>query len=390
MRPAVRVQADPARLAAYGLSMEDVRTAIAGANVNGAEGRARRRAPGLHARRQRPARDRRRLSQTSSIAYRNGAPVRLSDVGTVVDGLENDRVAAWYQTAHRRSCSTSSASPAPTSCRPSTRMKEPLPQLQQAHAGRRCKLTIVTDRTETIRASVRRRADSRWCWRIVLVVLVVFAVPAHAARHDHPGVALPLSLIGTFGVMYLLGFSLDNLSLMALTIAHRLRGRRRHRDDREHRPPHRGRRCRRWRPRCSGAREIGFTIISLTVSLIAVFIPLLFMTGLVGRLFREFALTLTIAVVVSAVVSLTLTPMMCGAAAAADRATRARPCRRACRTPASTRCRRAIARTLLWVLRHQPLTLADHGRRRWSARSRSMSWCRRASCRSRIPARSWP
>ncbi len=212
-------------------------------------------------------------------------------------------------TASRPWCWTSSASPAPTSCRRWTPSKQALPKLQAAiPAG--IKLSIVTDRTQTIRASVRD-VQYTLIMSVVLVVLVIFLFLRSARATFIPAIALPLSLIGTFGVMAELGYGLDNLSLMALTVATGFVV-----DDaivmienvvryiEQGVPP--------LEAAFRGAAQIGFTIVSLTVSLIAVFIPLLFMTGVVGRLFEEFSVTLAVAVVVSAVVSLTLTPMLCG------------------------------------------------------------------------------
>jgi multidrug efflux pump len=307
MRPAVRVRVDPARLAAYGLSMEDVRTAIAAANANGAKGGfdGPRLAFALGANDQ--------LVDATAyrdlvLAWRNGAPVRLSAIGSVVAGVENDRVGAEYNGVPAVVLDIQ-RQPGANIVQTVAAIKDALPRLRRAMpAGIR--LTIVSDRTETIRASV---ADVQvtLVMAVGLVVLVIFVFLRSARATFIPAVALPLSLIGTFGIMQLLGFGLDNLSLMALTIATGFVV-----DDaivmienvvryiEQGVPP--------LQAAYRGAGQIGFTIVSLTVSLIAVFIPLLFMTGVVGRLFKEFSVTLSVAVVVSAVVSLTLTPMMCG------------------------------------------------------------------------------
>ena len=257
--------------------------------------------------------------RTLVIAYRNSAPVLLRDVAEVVDGLENTKVSRLVQRRSRPSSSTSSASPAPTSVQTVQRIQAELPRLRRIMPVG-AKLTVVHDRTDTIRASIRD-VQFTLVLAVGLVVLVVFIFLRTIRATIIAGVALPLSLIATFLVMWFAGFSLDNLSLMALTIGTgfvvddaivMIENIVRHMEEGE--SP--------FDAALRGAREIGFTIISLTVSLIAVFIPLLFMTGLVGRMFREFALTLTIAVVVSAIVSLTLTPMMC-AGCCATRATAA-------------------------------------------------------------------
>ncbi len=313
MKPAVRVRIDPARLAAYGLSLEDVRTAVAAANVNGAKGGfdGPRQAFTLGANDQlvSPA-----AYRDLVIAWRNSAPVRLSDVGAVVGGLENDRVAAAYYPpgggpAQPAVVLDIQRQPGANIVETVDRLKAALPRLEGAMpAGIRT--VVVSDRTQTIRASVAD-VQATLVLSIVLVVGVIYLFLRSWRATVIPAVALPLSLIGTFGVMALLGYGLDNLSLMALTVATgfvvddaivMIENVVRYLEAGE-------------KPLAAaykGAAQIGFTIVSLTVSLIAVFIPLLFMTGLVGRLFSEFAVTLSVAVVVSAVVSLTLTPMMCG------------------------------------------------------------------------------
>jgi hydrophobe/amphiphile efflux-1 (HAE1) family protein len=307
MRPAVRVHVDPARLAAYGLGMEDVRNAVAAANSNGPKGGfdGSRLAFSLGANDQLvdPA-----AYQELVIAWRNGAPVRLSDVGGVVAGLENDRASAIYNGTPAVILDIQ-RQPGANIVQTVEAIKQALPHLEQSIPSG-VRLTVVTDRTETIRASV---ADVQYTLTVsvVLVVLVIFAFLRSLRATFIPAVALPLSLVGTFGVMQVLHFGLDNLSLMALTVATGFVV-----DDAivmiENVVRFIEQGMRPLDAAFRGAAQIGFTIVSLTVSLIAVFIPLLFMTGVVGRLFREFSVTLSVAVVVSAIVSLTLTPMMCG------------------------------------------------------------------------------
>ncbi len=307
MRPAVRVRVDPARLASYGLSMEDVRLAIVGANVNGAKGGfdGSRQAFALAANDQLVDAA---AYRTLTIAWRNGAPVRMSAIGTVVPGVENDRVSALYNGTPAVVLDIQ-RQPGANIVQTVQAIRDSLPRLQRTIPSA-VTLTVVADRTETIRASV---VDVQFTLllSVGLVVLVVYLF-LHSARATFiPAVALPLSLIGTFGVMHALGFALDNLSLMALTIATGFVV-----DDAivmiENVVRYLERGMKPLEAAYRGAAQIGFTIVSLTVSLIAVFIPLLFMTGVVGRLFREFAVTLSVSVIISAVVSLTLTPMMCG------------------------------------------------------------------------------
>ncbi len=306
VRPAIRVQADIPRLAAYGIGLEDLRTAISSASVAGAKGAL----DGAHQSFTLAANDQiidPEIYGNVVVAYRNNAPVRLKDVADIVQGLENTRVGAWYQGEPAvildvmKQPGANVIDTVGSILRQVPRLREVLP------AG--ISLDIVNDRTETIRASIH---DVQWTLgvSIGLVILVVFLFLRTLSATIIAAVALPLSLVATFGVMWFAGFSLDNLSLMALTIGTgfvvddaivMIENIARHIEEGEN--P--------MQAALKGAGEIGFTIISLTVSLIAVFIPLLFMSGIVGRMFREFALTLTIAVVVSAVISLTLTPMMC-------------------------------------------------------------------------------
>ena len=317
MRPAVRVRVDPARVAAYGLSLDDVRVAIAAANVNGAKGGfdGPRQAIALGANDQLMSPE---AYRDLVVAWRGGAAVRLSDIGTVAGGLENTRAGAWY-------LGQLPDGGGPTPAIPSVvvdiqrqpganivetveRVRAALPQLRRILPAQ-VRMVVVTDRTETIRASV---SDVQFTLMLSmgLVVAVIFLFLRSARATLIPAVALPLSLVATFGAMHLLGYSLDNLSLMALTIATGFVV-----DDAivmiENVVRHIEKGKGPLEAAYEGAAQIGFTIISLTVSLIAVFIPLLFMTGVVGRLFSEFAMTLSIAVTVSAVVSLTVTPMMC-------------------------------------------------------------------------------
>ena len=313
MKPAVRVRLDPGRLAGYGLSMEDARNAIAAANVNGAKGGfdGPSQAIALGANDQILSPD---AYKTLVIAWRNGAAVRLADVGSVTGGLENNRAEAWYYppdggAARQAVVLDIQRQPGANIVETVARLQAELPNLRRAMPAS-IRLSIVTDRTETIRASVRD-VQYTLVLSIVLVVGVIFLFLRSWRATLIPAIALPLSLIGTFGVMSLLGYGLDNLSLMALTVATgfvvddaivMIENVVRYIEDGK--PP--------LQAAYEGAAQIGFTIVSLTVSLIAVFIPLLFMTGVVGRLFSEFAVTLSVSVIVSAVISLTLTPMMCG------------------------------------------------------------------------------
>jgi len=306
LKPAIRIQADLTRLAAYGISLEDVRAAISGANVNGPKGSL----DGAQQSYMIAANDQIAAAHAYDdvvIAYRDGAPVKLRNVANVIDGLENQKVGGWYQ-GQSAVIIDIQRQPGANVIDTVQRIKRELPRLQRAMPAA-AKLTIVSDRTETIRASVRD-VQFTLILAVALVVTVVLIFLRTIRATVIAGVALPLSIVATFGVMWFCGFSLDNLSLMALTIGTgfvvddaivMIENIVRHLEAGE--DP--------LNAALRGAREIGFTVISLTVSLIAVFIPLLFMTGIVGRMFREFALTLTIAVVVSAIVSLTLTPMMC-------------------------------------------------------------------------------
>ncbi|TCZ55023.1 acriflavine resistance protein B [Roseicella aquatilis] len=351
MRPAIRLQADPVRLAAYGLSLEDVRTAVAAGNVNTPKGSVDgpRQASSVM------ANDQLREPQDFAdliVTWRNGAPVRLKDVGTAVQDLENTLNGAWY---NGRPAVLIDVQRQPGANIVSTveAVRTQLDMLQRA-LPQGATLAVVSDRTITIRASVHD-VQFTLVLAVALVVAVIFVFLRSGRATIIPGVALPLSIIGTFGVMALCGFSLDNLSLMALTIATGFVV-----DDaivmienivrliEEGKRP--------LQAAYEGAAQIGFTVVSLTVSLVAVFIPLLFMQGVVGRLFQEFALVLTISVVVSMVVSLTLTPMMCG------RLLRPLEAQRPGRLSRLTEraldgLRDAYGRSLTWALRHEGLML---------------------------------
>jgi multidrug efflux pump len=350
IRPAVRIQADLPRLAGYGLGLEDIRTAITNSNANNPKGTfdGAQQAYTIGANDQLSTAD---AYRQVVVAYRNGAPVRLSDVARLIDGVENTRVAGWYN-AEPAIVIDIMRQPGANIVQTVELIRRELPRLQRAvPAGAR--LQAVSDRTETIRASVRD-VQFTLVLAVVLVVMVIFLFLRSLRATIIPGVALPLSIIATFGTMHLCGFSLDNLSLMALTIGTGFVV-----DDAivmvENIVRHIEKGERPLEAAFRGAREIGFTIVSLTMSLIAVFIPILFMGGLVGRLFREFALTLTLAVVVSAVVSLTLTPMMCSRLLRAETGHHGRITRWADR--GFELMLAFYRRTLEWVLRHQFATL---------------------------------
>ena len=305
-KPSVRIQANPAQLAAYNLSLEDLRTAVAAANVDQAKGT-------LNGARQSftiGAND--QLLSSSDykpviVAYRNGAAVRASDVATIVDTAENSQQAAWMDRQPAVIVNIQ-RQPGANIIAVVDRTHKLLPTLQSSLPAT-VKVKVLTDRTITIRASVLD-VEYELMLTVALVVMVIFLFLRNLAATVIPSVAVPLSIVGTFGVMYLLGYSLNNLTLMALTISTGFVV-----DDaivmienisryiEEGMSP--------MRAALKGSEQIGFTIMSLTVSLIAVLIPLLFMSDVVGRLFREFAITLAVTILVSAFVSLTLTPMMC-------------------------------------------------------------------------------
>ncbi len=350
-KPAVRIQANPTALAAKGLTLGDVRTAVAQSNVNQAKGSfdGLRQAYAIGANDQLLSSDDYR---PLIVAYRNGAPVVLSEIATVSDDVENTRLAAWKNTTPAVILNIQ-RQPGANIIAVVDRVKNLMPQLR-ASLPAAVELTVLTDRTVTIRASVEE-VEFELMLTIALVVMVIFLFLRTLAATIIPSVAVPLSLVGTFGVMYLLGYSLNNLTLMALTISTgfvvddaivMIENIMRYIEEGE--SP--------LQAALKGSEQIGFTILSLTVSLIAVLIPLLFMGDIVGRLFREFAVTLSVTILVSAVVSLTLTPMMCAKLLK--------------HTPASEQGRfyqsservfqRIIAfygRTLTWVLQHQTGTL---------------------------------
>jgi len=305
-KPAVRVRMNPTSLAALGLGFEDVRTALLQNNINAPKGSF----DGAHQAYSIGANDQIFSAAEYAgviVAYRNGSPVRLRDLGEVVDNVENVRLAGWVGRKPAVILDIQ-RQPGANIIETADHVKALLPRLR-ASIPPSVSIAILNDRTETIRASVRD-VQFTLILTVALVVMVIFVFLRKLWATVIPSVALPLAVIGTFGIMKLIGFSLDNLSLMALTIStgfvvddaivmienivRFIEG--------GEQP---------MQAALKGARQIGFTVVSLSFSLVAVFIPLIFMTGIVGRLFREFAITLSIAVMVSAVVSLTLTPMMC-------------------------------------------------------------------------------
>ncbi|MER2097927.1 MAG: MdtB/MuxB family multidrug efflux RND transporter permease subunit [Pseudomonas qingdaonensis] len=351
-RQAVRIKVNPDALASAGLNLADVRTLIGASNVNQPKGNF----DGPTRVSMLDANDQLRSPEEYAnliLAYKNGAPLRLKDVAEIVDGAENERLAAWANQSQAVLLNIQ-RQPGANVIEVVDRIKALLPSItDNLPAG--LDVVVLTDRTQTIRASVKD-VQHELLIAIVLVVLVTFLFLRRASATLIPSIAVPLSLIGTFGVMYLAGFSINNLTLMALTIATgfvvddaivMLENISRHIEEGE--TP--------MQAALKGARQIGFTLISLTFSLIAVLIPLLFMADVVGRLFREFAITLAVAILISLVVSLTLTPMMC-----------ARLLKREPREEEQGRFYRAsgawidwmiahYGRGLQWVLRHQPLTL---------------------------------
>src|SRR5579871_1910700 len=310
-RPAVRVQINPVALAAAGLTLEDVRTALGNQNVNQAKGSfdGSIQASTLDANDQLRSADEYRKVV---LAYKNGSAIRLTDVGQVIDDAENTKLAAWASINGKTTPAVIlniQRQPGSNVIQTVNRTLALLPQLQAGLPGA-LQVTVLADRTTTIRASVQD-VEFELGLSIALVVMVIFLFLRNVRATIIPSIVVPVSLVGTFGVMYLAGFSINNLTIMALTIATGFVV-----DDaivmienisryiEEGMPP--------LEAALKGSRQIGFTIISLTVSLIAVLIPLLFMREVVGRLFREFAVTLAVSIVISAIVSLTLTPMMCG------------------------------------------------------------------------------
>ena len=305
-RPAVRIQANPKALAAYGLNIDDLRSTITTANVNTPKGNfdGPSRAYTINANDQLQSPE---AYKNIILAYKNGAPVRLSDVANVVDGAENTKLAAWVNETPAVILNVQ-RQPGANVIEVVDRIKALLPQLEAALPAA-VNLKVVTDRTVTIRASVHD-VEFELALSVALVVLVIFLFLRNLRATIIPSLSVPLSLVGTFAAMYMLGFSLNNLSLMALTIATgfvvddaivMIENVARYLEEGD--SP--------LQAALKGSKQIGFTIVSLTVSLIAVLIPLLFMGDVVGRLFREFAVTLAVTIIISAVVSLTLVPMLC-------------------------------------------------------------------------------
>jgi multidrug efflux pump len=351
-RQAVRIKVNPEALAANGLNLSDVRTLIAASNVNQPKGNfdGPTRVSMLDANDQLVSP---KEYAELILAYNNGAPLRLKDVAQIVDGAENERLAAWAN-ENQAVLLNIQRQPGANVIEVVDRIKALLPSItDNLPAG--LDVTVLTDRTQTIRASVRD-VQHELLIAIALVVMVTFLFLRRFSATIIPSIAVPLSLVGTFGVMYLAGFSINNLTLMALTIATgfvvddaivMLENISRYIEEGE--TP--------MAAALKGAKQIGFTLISLTLSLIAVLIPLLFMADVVGRLFREFAITLAVAILISLVVSLTLTPMMC-----------ARLLKREPKEEDQGRFYKAsgawidwlieaYGRKLQWVLKHQPLTL---------------------------------
>jgi multidrug efflux pump len=305
-KPAVRVQVDPEALASAGLSLEQVRAALVAANVNEAKGNL----DGVRQDYTLATNDQLYKAEgfkTLILAYKNGSPIRIADVADTLDSVENAQLAGWAN-EKRAIILNVQRQPGANIIQVADKVKALLPQLK-ASLPQGLDVKVLSDRTETVRASVED-VEFTLCLTIGLVVLVIFVFLRNLRATAIPSIAVPLSLVGTFGIMYLIGYSLDNLSLMALTISTGFVV-----DDAivmieniaryiEHGDTP-------FEAALKGAKQIGFTIVSLTVSLVAVLIPLLFMGGIIGRLFREFAVTLSVCIAVSAVLSLTLTPMMC-------------------------------------------------------------------------------
>jgi multidrug efflux pump len=351
-KPSIRIQVNPAKLLAYGINLEDVRSALQQTSVNQALGNF----DGVHQAYEINANDQLLTSkdyQSVVVAYRNGAPVVLSDVAKVIDGVENTKLAAWKNSTPAVILNIQ-RQPGANIIQVVDRVKKLLPQLK-ANLPASVDVSILTDRTTTIRASVRDVKFSLML-TVALVVMVIFLFLRNVSATIIPSVAVPLSLVGTLGVMYLLGYSLNNLTLMALTISTGFVV-----DDaivmieNIFRYIEQGEKP--LQAALKGAEQIGFTIISLTVSLIAGLIPLLFMGDVVGRLFREFAVTLSVTILVSAAVSLTLTPMMCSRLlkAKADQKKRGRFYEASERV--WDRVITFYSQTLQWVLKRQRATL---------------------------------
>jgi len=350
-RPAVRIQANYRQLAAYGLNIDDLRTTLANANVNTPKGNfdGPSRAYTINANDQiRKPSDYNDLV----VAYRNGAPVKLSDVARATEGAENTKLAAWMNTDEAVIVNIQ-RQPGANVIEVVDRIQALLPQLRAALPSA-VDVAVLTDRTTTIRASVAD-VEFELGLAVVLVVIVIFVFLRSPSATLIPSLSVPLSLVGTLAVMYLAGFSLNNLSLMALTIATgfvvddaivMIENISRYIEAGD--PP--------LQAALKGSEQIGFTIISLTVSLIAVLIPLLFMPDVVGRLFREFAITLAVTIVISAVVALTLVPMMCAKILRHRRASEMSLVARNSQQWFDALIAQ-YGRLLNWVLDHQPMTL---------------------------------
>jgi len=359
-KPAVRVQVNPAAISALGLSLEDVRALLGQANVNAPKGsfEGPRQSFTIGSNDQIFSAE---AYKPIIVAYKNGAPIRLGDVAQVIDSVENDQLAAWVGTKHGEKPAVLldiQRQPGANIIQTVERVKQLLPRLTSTLPPS-VHVDVLADRTETIRASVRD-VQFTLLLTIALVVMVMFLFLRKLWATVITSVALPLSLIGTFGIMYLAGFSLDNLSLMALTISTGFVV-----DDAivmiENIVRYIEAGDSPLEAALKGAKQIGFTVVSLSVSLVAVFIPLLFMTGIVGRLFREFAITMSVAVGVSAFVSLTLTPMMCAKLLRAETEEDEQKERSSTFYRKTeeywTRFRNSYERGLRWVLAHQRFVL---------------------------------
>lgn len=344
-RPAVRIRTNPEALAAYGLSLADVRSLITSSNVNQPKGNF----DGPTRVSMLDANDQLKTPEEYAeliLTYQDGAALRLKDVADIVDGAENERLAAWANESQAVLLNVQ-RQPGANVIDVVERIQALLPEVTASMpAG--LDVVVLTDRTQTIRAAVTD-VQHELMLATFLVVMVTFVFLKKLSATVIPSIAVPLSLVGTFAVMYVCGFSLNNLTLMALTIATgfvvddaivMLENIARHLEEGE--TP--------LNAALKGARQIGFTLISLTFSLIAVLIPLLFMQDVVGRLFREFAITLAVAILISLVVSLTLTPMMCAKLLKPQTAAEAKP-------DWVERLIGGYSRWLTWVLRHQTLTL---------------------------------
>ena len=350
-KPAVRVQINPDKVAQLGLSLEDVRAVLGASTVNGPKGSldGAHRAVVIDATDQVFDAD---AYKNLVVAYKNGAPIRIADVGTAIDAAEDAKEAAWLQDK-RTIIIDVHKQPGFNVVETIRRIKERLPDLTAALPPS-VKLTVAGDRTQTIEASVRE-VQVTLAITVCLVVLVIFFFLRNFWTTMIPGVAIPLSLIATFAIIYPLGYSLDNLSLMGLTIAVGFVV-----DDaivvieNIHRHVERG--VLPQQAALDGAREVGFTVVSMTTSLIAVFIPVLFMSGIIGRLFREFAITVSAAIVMSGLISLTVTPTMCARLIRYRRPDERGRLYRACERVFDSSLR-FYDRGLRGVLRHPTITL---------------------------------